>query len=142
MGMKRIPSYKNAPEREVIGPLVEFLERLGIPYYRANTIRPKTVNGKTFFARVAPSQRGAPDLFIFPPFNPPRFIAAECKAANRGGLSTFQMFWKEKIEAVGGCYIVVRDPLKFIGFYRQREKIEWKKKKGCPDPMSEGARNV
>lgn len=38
-----------------------------VRYFRAHPVRPVTRKGKTFFARVNESQKGAPDFFVFRP---------------------------------------------------------------------------
>src|SRR5262245_60470371 len=87
-------------ETSILSPLVEFLEILSnqgkLRYLRVHPVRPFTKNGKTAFAKVRPSQRGAPDLVVFMPnFASEETVAFIEGKSKTGKLTSNQLEWHD-----------------------------------------------
>lgn len=98
--MRRKSVARRNPDSEtsILSPLIEFLEILSnqgkLRYFRAHPVRLVSKNGKTFPAKIRPSQRGAPDIFI-------RLPGTDCwvegKSA-KGKASESQQIWRQFAE--------------------------------------------
>ena len=109
---------KPLKERDIIRAIQDFLDARRIPYLRIHPVKwaskkiaSDTCVGNVYehrFIRPRASQVGAPDLIIFPRDNPPRFLAVEVKGPS-GRQTTEQKAWEEKINIVGGEYLIARD---------------------------------
>lgn len=110
-------------EAQTLRAIIDFLEpqqALGkLVYIRLHPVHPFTDKaGKTRFAKVRESQKGAPDLLVIKPA--PRGVlplievmAIEVKSPT-GKQSDDQKRWQERFEAVGGEYWLIRSVDEFL----------------------------
>ena len=84
-------------ERDIQKPIVQLLELLWkqdkLEYVRVNPTRPVTRKGKTFFVPLPESQKGPPDLIVFPKHSTEVWLI-ETKSPT-GKASTHQERWAE-----------------------------------------------
>ena len=103
-------------EADTLKAIVDYLEFHHILYLRHNTpsIRSDKHGKLEGFRKIQESQKGAPDLIVFPSIHPFRIhpIAIEVKAP-KGRLSSYQENWCARAVGVGVTYVVVRS---FEGF--------------------------
>ena len=110
-------------EGDTLRAVIDFLEAqmaLGnLVYIRIHPVRPFSDKfGNLKFAKVRPSQKGAPDLIAWKRKSylyAPQTIsfAIEVKSPT-GEMSDDQKKWQAKFEAIGGRYILVKDINSFL----------------------------
>lgn len=113
-------------ETSILSPLVEFLEICSnqgrLRYFRAHPVRLVSKNGKTFPTKVRPSQRGAPDVFVWLFDSEYESAWIEGKSA-KGKASSDQEAWKQIAEYAGIPYFQPRshqDVGEIINWIRER----------------------
>ena len=93
------------PEKAVLRACLDYLDITRTLYVRVHPVKPVSREGQMFFTPVRHSQKGAPDLLIFP--SPGVVIAGECKSS-KGALSAAQEGWRERAQLVGITYAILR----------------------------------
>ena len=106
-------------EADILKAIVDYLEHHKILYLRHNPV--SVVSAKHGVARgfrkVRESQRGEPDLLIFPSSLWPQPLALEVKAPN-GKQSDYQVAWNRRAIRAGLDYAVVRSFEEFMKIVR------------------------
>lgn len=102
----RRQKYGPGTEAALIAQITEYLELNKILYVRHHPAKPFTDRyGRSRFAPVARSQRGAPDFMIFVM---KRTVFVEAKS-DKGVLSEDQKAWKQRAEDEGFEYIIAKN---------------------------------
>lgn len=106
----RGPGIPGIQEKHILKAIVDFLEGNRIPYIRVHPIRLVTRKGITFPGTIKDSQKGAPDLFVFPPrfYFRVGFMTIETKKPG-GKQSDDQKKWQAWVNEAGGVYYLVEN---------------------------------
>ncbi len=91
---------KPRKEADVTKEIQDWLDEHRFVWIRCQPVR-ITSRG---FMPVRPSQKGAPDLFVFPAFGSFKFLAVEVKGP-KGKPSPAQIKWAALVKAVGGRHV-------------------------------------
>jgi len=95
-----------ATEADILKTIVDYLEVNRILYMRVNPISPFSSKHGIRFRKLRPSQRGAPDLIVWPLWGR-RAIGVEVKTL-KGRQSPEQKAWEMAANRAGVGYFVVR----------------------------------
>ena len=131
--LMRAPKRKNPnSETSILAPLIEFLEICSnqgrLRYFRAHPVRLISRNGQRFPGKIRPSQRGAPDIFVWLGSTEDNLLNHETNCwiegkSGKGKASKDQETWKQMAEYVGIPYFQPRshgDVSQIINWIRER----------------------